>query len=88
MTKRNPMEFYDEELSRTFRQIQEMLDKDASNPRLDNLFVTCRMYIQQMKAGCHKMKDRSEQKEQWQEIIKFRSDTFRVLQSTVHTVEF
>ena len=82
----NQMEFYDEELSRTFRQLQELLQDDASNPRLNQLFNSCGAYIQQMNREVQNMK--GDDKKQWKEIIGFRAETFKQLQAAVHEVEF
>jgi hypothetical protein len=80
------MEFYDEELSRSFRQLQEIMHSDASSPRLDQLFVTCGAYIQQMNREVQQMS--GTEKKQWKEILGFRAETFRQLQAAVHEVEF
>ena len=81
------MEFFDEELSRTYRQIQELLSTDPANPRLDQLFLTCGAYIEQMQREANRMSYGAEKK-QWKEILMFRSETFRQLQRTVHEVNF
>lgn len=80
------MEFYDEELSRSFRQLQGLLQDDASSPRLDQLFNSCGAYIQQMNREVQNMK--GEEKKQWKEILGFRAQTFKQLQTLVHEVEF
>lgn len=80
------MEFYDEELSRSFRQLQEIMQDDASSPRLDQLFNSCEAYIQMMNREVQMMK--SVEKKQWKEILGFRTETFRRLQAQVHEVEF
>eukprot|EP00980_Cylindrotheca_fusiformis_P009033 scaffold1939_cov92-Cylindrotheca_fusiformis.AAC.6 len=74
------MEFYDEELSRSFRQLQEMMQTDASSPRLDQLFVTCGAYIQQMNREVRQMS--GSEKKQWKEILGFRAATGNELAST------
>ena len=85
-TTTKQIEFYDEELSRTIRQIQEMLANDASNPRLDQLFTTAAAYLQQMQLLTLQIK--SKDNKQWKEIIDIRKTTFQHLQQSVHTVEF
>lgn len=82
----NQMEFYDEELSRSFRQLQELLQDDASSPRLDQIFKSCGAYIQQMNREVQSMK--GNEKKQWKEILGFRAQTFKQLQAAVHEVHF
>jgi hypothetical protein len=85
MSKSSPIEFYDEELSRTVRQIQQLLldnaDNGCSRRSPDALFVSCRAYLQQMTHEAKHMRHRDEKK-QWMEIIQFRSDTLGHLQRT------
>jgi hypothetical protein len=82
----NQMEFYDEELSRSFRQLQEIMQNDASSPRLNQLFLTCGAYLQQMNRQIQVMS--GAEKKQWKQIIGFRAETFRLLQEQTHEVEF
>ena len=88
------IEFYDEELSRTLRQIQELLANEPSNPQLDKLFTNAAAYLNQMmtihRQAFKKSKDSSiaNEYQQWKEIIQFRQQTFQTLQQSVHTVEF
>ena len=74
--KKNPLEFYDEELSRTIRQIQEleMEGKDATR-----LYMNCDVYLQQMAVVVRRMKSSSSEKKQWQEVLQFREDALRQL---------
>ena len=77
------MEFYDEELSRTFRQIQQLFidnEEDEKQRNPDKLFISCGAYLQQMTREVKLMK-RGEEKKQWTEIIKFRKDAFKHLQN-------
>ena len=83
---KSPIEFYDEELSRMIREIQRMQVEDASSPELDRLFVSCGAYIQQMNHEAKRMQ--RDEKKQWLEIIKFRTNTYRHLQNQTHTVNY
>ena len=85
-SNRSPIEFYDEELSRMIREIQMLQMEDASSPKLDKLFVSCGAYIQQMTHEARGMQ--RQEKGQWLEIIKFRTNTYRHLQNQTHEVQF
>jgi len=104
MTKKSPLEFYDEELSRTIRQIQEMLMEvewpsvDKTEPSqedqlatIDKLLTTCGIFVQQIELDVRRMERGDPDKKQWQEIVKFRKATLGHLakeRSNVQIFEF
>lgn len=76
MATKSPIEFYDEELSRTFRQIQ-LAQLEGENP--EKLFISCSAYLGQMSHEIRKM-PRGQEKNQWTELLKFRNDALKQLQ--------
>ncbi|CAB9505594.1 expressed unknown protein [Seminavis robusta] len=89
MTK-SPLEFYDEELSRTIRQIQEgLLELEWPSPdaktsqedhleKVDKLLTTADMFLQQIATEARAMQQ-GQEKTQWLEIVKFRRGTLNHL---------
>ena len=81
------MEFYDEELSRTIRQIQQALmnvetasattTTTTSAQDLDKLLNSSSVFLRQIEFAVADL-PRNEQK-QWTEIVQFRRDTLAVL---------
>ena len=90
MTKKtSPLEFYDEELSRTIRQVQLALiavESDNSNSssslaNVDKLLNASRVFLHQMQMAVKELpnNNRDSSKAQWTEILSFRQDTLAIL---------
>lgn len=86
MGKKSPLEFYDEELSRTIRHIQEGLqeyewpsDGKTSQAeqlvKVDKLLTCAGIFVQQIESEVRGMPKKSDEKTQWKEIVQFRKDT-------------
>ena len=74
------MEFYDEELSRTIRQVQALLlefqqqgrvTQEEQRIKLQPLMRSCDAYLAQLQAETGRLKSKQERKE-WKELVHFR----------------
>lgn len=82
MTKKSPLEFYDEELSRTIRQVQQALlnveqGGGTTTADLDKLLNSSSVFLRQIEVAVQDL-PRQERKE-WKEILEFRRETLGVL---------
>ena len=80
MTKKSPLEFYDEELSRTIRQAQQALlnvEQGGTTADLDKLLNSSSVFLRQIEVAVQDL-PRQERKE-WKEILEFRRETLGVL---------
>ena len=86
----NPIAYYDEELSKTFRKIQELLNLTLGDQKvndedddtlllLENLLLKAE-YLLHMMGQYYKKVGVQEEKQQWKEIINLRFETMDHLQ--------